>query len=77
MRYFEKLGAASFLQIFLYCHKEIFMIKLIFPNYIMLCKMLKIMKLAIPQPPLFMLLTRLELILLFNHIFRSVSYTSS
>ena len=50
MRYFEKLGVASFLQIFLYYHKEIFMIKLIFPNYIMLCKMLKIMKLAILQP---------------------------
>jgi hypothetical protein len=59
MRYFEKLGVASFLQIFLYYHKEIFMIELIFPNYIMLCKMLKIMELAIPQPPLFMLLTRL------------------
>ena len=58
MRYFEKLGVGSLLLIFLYCHKEMFMIELIlqFPNYIMLCKMLIIMKLAYHLPPLFMLL---------------------
>ena len=61
IRYFEKLGVASLLLIFLYYHKEMFMIELIwqFPNYIMLCKMLRIIKLAFHLPLLFMLLTRL------------------